>query len=283
MTRPRISIVTPSFNQGPFVEWAVRSVLLQDYPEAEYIVMDGGSADGTAARLAPYSRRFLHYESRPDGGQADALVKGFEKASGEVMAYLNSDDVLAPGALTFVADFFDRNPQVDVVYSHRCRIDSAGRVMGYWILPPHVDYLMLRWDLIPQETCFWRRSIFERAGTIDRSFHFALDYDLFVRFMLLGRLARVNRFLGAFRVHDAAKTTRLEKTIGAAEVELVRRRYAIEESRYNNRLGNLYFNAVRWAGDRHARSGRQLPGALPGIGYSYDDVWEGRLSKSTIA
>ena len=276
--RPRISIVTPSLNQGSYVEWTVRSVLLQGYPDLEYVVMDGGSRDETMERLGPYRDQLHHVESVRDDGQADALARGFERTTGDIMAYLNSDDVLAPGALEFVASFFEENPFVDVVYSHRCRIDASGMVIGYWILPPHLDYLMLRWDLIPQETCFWRRRLFERVGPIDRSLHFAIDYELFVRFMAHGRFARANRFLGAFREHDAAKTTRIEKTLGAKEVDRVRDRYAIELGRYGNRLGSYFHRSVQRAGERYAAAARVLPGALPGIGYSYDDVWEGRLS-----
>jgi len=279
---PRISIVTPSFNQGPFVEWTVRSVLLQGYPDLEYVVMDGGSSDDTMARLEPYRDRLHHLESVRDGGQADALARGFERTTGEIMAYLNSDDVLAPGALEFVAAFFERNPFIDVVYSHRCRIDAQGTVIGYWVLPPHLDYLMLRWDLIPQETCFWRRRLFERAGPIDRTLHFAIDYDLFVRFMAHGRLARANRFLGAFREHGDAKTTRIERTVGKEEVERIRNRYAIEVGSNGDYLGDTFLRFVRRAGERHAAAARVLPGALPGIGYGYDDVWGGRLAQGPL-
>ena len=282
MKSPKISIVTPSMNQGPFIEWTVRSVLGQDYPSVEYVVMDGGSTDGTLERLAPYSHRFHALESAPDGGQADALARGFERTTGDVMAYLNSDDVLAPGTLRFVAKFFEEHPFVDALYSHRCRMDESGTVRGYWILPPHLDLLMLRWDLIPQETCFWRRRLFERAGPIDRSLHFALDYDLFVRFMNHGRLARANRFLGAFREHGGAKTTLIERTVGTREVDRIRDRYVIEVGRYGDHFGDWFLRGVRRAGRRHAAARTALPGALPGTGYSYDDVWGGRLSRGPV-
>src|SRR5690242_3525666 len=117
MPLPRITLVTPSYNQARYIGWTVRSVLLQDYPDLEYIVMDGGSDDGTMQVLAPYADRFAHLSHAPDKGQGDALYRGFERSTGEIMAYLNSDDMLAPGALAFVAEFFAARPDVDVVYS----------------------------------------------------------------------------------------------------------------------------------------------------------------------
>ena len=205
----RISIVTPSFNQARYVRRAVRSVLLQDYPDLEYMVFDGGSTDGTLNVLAPYLDRLAHFHSGPDQGQSDAIATGFGRSTGQIMAWLNSDDMLAPGTLHFVARYFAEHPEVDAVYSHRCIVDENDRVTSYWILPQHSDYLMRRWDMIPQETCFWRRRLFEKCGNLNRSYHFALDYDLFLRFMAWGRFARVNRFLGAFRKHKQAKTLRL--------------------------------------------------------------------------
>src|ERR1700722_11657296 len=121
---PRISIVTPSYNQAQYIGWTVRSVLLQRYPNLEYIVMDGGSNDGTMGVLAPYRDRLTHLSHASDKGQSDAVSRGFARSTGEIMSYLNSDDMLAPGALAFVADFFARSPDVDVVYSHRCTVDG---------------------------------------------------------------------------------------------------------------------------------------------------------------
>ncbi len=223
MPLPRISIVTPSYNQARFVGWTARSVFLQRYPNLEYIMMDGGSKDDTVEVLRPYADRFAYFVSERDKGQSDAIHRGFQRATGEIMAYLNSDDMLAPGALHFVARFFADHPDVDAVYSHRVTVDGRNRVKWYWVLPEHSDWYMVRWDLIPQETCFWRRRIFDRCGNVDPTFRFAMDYDLFVRFMRAapGRMRRLDRFLGVFRQHDEAKTTRLMETIGAEEIRRV--------------------------------------------------------------
>jgi glycosyltransferase involved in cell wall biosynthesis/2-polyprenyl-3-methyl-5-hydroxy-6-metoxy-1,4-benzoquinol methylase len=274
---PRITIVTPSYNQGKYIERTVRSVLLQRYPNLDYILMDGGSTDDTVSRLAPYRNRFSFFASEPDNGQADAIAKGFARSSGEIMAYLNSDDLLAPGALQFVATFFEKHSDVDCIYSHRCTVDEDDQVQWYWILPPHSNSLMKRWDFIPQETCFWRRSLFEKAGNIDPSYHFAMDYDLFVRFMNLGRVRRINRFFGAFRQHSESKTTQLLGVLGRREMLKVRQKFGIRRLPHDGFFGMLLSRWISRAGHRFAYSKRSLPGALPGAGYDYNDMWGGVL------
>jgi glycosyltransferase involved in cell wall biosynthesis len=277
MPWPRISIITPSYNQGQFVERTVRSVLLQRYPNLEYILMDGGSTDDTLDRIAPYMKDFSYSVSQPDGGQADAIANGFARSSGEIMAYLNSDDMLAPDTLHFVARYFRDNPNIDWIYSHRCTVDDDDRIIWYWILPPHNDFLMRRWDYIPQETCFWRRKLFEKTGNIDRSYKFAMDYDLFARFMNQGRGRRLNRFLGVFRDHGASKTKQLLETVGATEMLRVRRKFRIRAAITDGFFGLLIGNWVKYAGRYFAAAAHTLPGGFGGIGYDYNEVWGGLL------
>jgi glycosyltransferase involved in cell wall biosynthesis len=274
---PKISIVTPSYNQGKYIERTVRSVLLQRYPNLEYILMDGGSTDDTLERLQPYRDRFAYFVSERDRGQADAIAKGFARSSGEIMAYLNSDDLLAPDALHFAARFFQDNPSVDWIYSHRCTVDDNDRVIWYWILPPHISFLMRRWDYIPQETCFWRRSLFEKTGNIDRSYKFAMDYDLFVRFMNQGHGRRLNRLLGVFRDHGTSKTKQLLETVGATEMLKVRRKFRVRAAITDGFFGLLLGNWVKYAGRFWAASAQSMPGGFGGIGYDYNDVWGGLL------
>jgi GT2 family glycosyltransferase len=141
------------------------------------------------------------------------------------MAYLNSDDLLLPGSLHAVAQFFESHPEVDVVYGHRVVIDRHGDETGRWVLPPHDDRFLDWLDYIPQETMFWRRRMWEKVGGIDETFRFALDWDLVLRFRAAGsKFHRLGRFLGAFRVHDASKTMTIVDTAGAAEAALLRRR-----------------------------------------------------------
>ena len=281
MTFPRISIVTPSYNQARFVGWTARSVFLQRYPNLEYIMMDGGSKDDTVEVLRPYADRFAHFVSERDKGQSDAIHRGFARSTGEIMSYLNSDDMLAPGTLHWVAKFFADHPEVDAVYSHRVTVDSYNRVLWYWLLPEHWSWYQMRWDLIPQETCFWRRRIFEKCGNVDPTFRFAMDYDLFVRFMQSGgRMVRADRFLGVFRTHEEAKTTQLLNTVGDAEIKRVRDRYGIKPGRFDPLISARIFHGVWRAGARMAAKKQTRPGCLGGIGYDYDQVWGGLLGSN---
>ncbi|MDH5505843.1 MAG: glycosyltransferase [Anaerolineae bacterium] len=223
---PQISIVTPSYNQADFLERTVESVLNQNYANLQYILQDGASTDGTAALLDNYKSALAHIESRQDDGQAHAVNLGFAKATGEIMAYLNSDDILLPGTLHYVAGYFARHPAVDVVYGHRIIINQDDDEIGRWVLPPHRAKVLSWADYIPQETLFWRRRIWEAAGAqMDESFKFALDWDLLLRFREAGaNFVRLPRFLGAFRVHSDQKTTAQIDDLGQQEMARLRAR-----------------------------------------------------------
>jgi hypothetical protein len=223
---PSLSIVTPSFNQGVFIERTVQSVLSQGYPKLEYIIKDACSSDETMAVLKHYERQLAHLESTPDTGFGNGINIGFRRATGEIMAYLNSDDLLLPGTLNYVARYFVEHPTVDVVYGHRVIIDEYDSEIGRWVLPPHDDNVLSWADYVPQETLFWRRSIWEKAGgTIDESFRFAIDWDLLIRFRDAGAtMVRLPRFLGAFRVHPHQKTSAEMEALGTQEMNRLRER-----------------------------------------------------------
>ena len=223
---PRISIVTPSFKQGRLIERTIKSVLDQNYPSLEYFIQDGGSTDETVDVLGRYESQIAGWESKPDGGQSAAINMGFKRTSGEIMAWLNSDDLLMPGALKFVAEYFHRYPKVDVVYGDRLLIDENDALIGRWVLPGH-NAAVLPWaDYVPQETLFWRRSLWERVGgEIDESFKFAMDWDLLLRFRSAGaKFAHLPHYLGAFRIHSQQKTTAAIAEIGFAEMKRLRLR-----------------------------------------------------------
>lgn len=221
---PTISIVTPSYQQGVYLARTIESVLAQGYPKLEYVIQDGGSTDDTGAILAQYCDRLTHVASQRDTGQADAINKGFQHTTGEIMAWLNSDDILLPGALATVSDFFAANPDVDVVYGHRIQINQHDQEVGRWVLPRH-DPQVLAWaDYIPQETLFWRRRLWEKVGgCVDTSYQFALDWELLLRFQQAGgKFVRLPRFLAAFRVHDGQKTTAQLYGVGNQEMTRLR-------------------------------------------------------------
>ncbi len=223
---PTISIVTPSFRQGGYIARTIDSVINQNYPGLEYFVQDGGSEDQTLDILNSYSGRLSGWVSEKDSGQSQAINLGFMKTKGEIMAWLNSDDLLMPGTLNYVGNFFLNNPDVDVIYGHRILIDEQDKEIGRWILPGHDDEILCWADFIPQETLFWRRSIWNKAGGgIDESFRFAMDWDLLIRFRDAGaRMVRVPFFLGAFRIHEAQKTSAAINSVGMAEMERIRER-----------------------------------------------------------
>jgi glycosyltransferase involved in cell wall biosynthesis len=221
---PGIAIVTPTLNQGRFLGATIDSVIGQNYPRLFYHVQDGGSNDNTVQILKSYGDK-IGWRSAPDNGQSDAINAGFAQADRDIMAYLNSDDTLLPGALAFVANFFQARPDIDILYSHRIFIDSEGMEIGRAILPAHDDEALRYAGYIPQETMFWRRRVWDAIGAMDVSFHYALDWDFLLRAQAAGfKFARVRRFLSCFRVHDEQKTTR-NYEVGRREMQTLRVKY----------------------------------------------------------
>lgn len=224
--RPRISIVTPSFNTGQFIGRTIASVVSQGYPHLEYVIQDGASTDTTMATVARFRDQLSSVESVKDRGQADALNRGFQRTSGDILAYLNADDLLLPGALAYVAAYFAVHPNVDVVYGHRILIDDDDLEIGRWVMPPHDDDVLSWADYVPQETLFWRRRAWDAVqARFDDTFQFAMDWDLLVRLRDAGaRMVRLPRFLGAFRVHEEQKSSAQLATLGEREMMRIRER-----------------------------------------------------------
>ena len=224
---PLISIVTPTMNSDQFVAYTIDSVLDQGYPNLEYIIQDGHSSDDTLEVVDGYGSRIAHVNSARDTGMSQAINRGFSHATGDILAYLNSDDLLLPGSLHYVASYFEAHPDVDVVYGHRVIVNMTNAEIGRWVLPPH-DSEVLSWaDYVPQETLFWRRRIWDEiGGAMDESYRFACDWDLLLRFREAGaRFTRLPRFLGAFRVHEEQKTSKQLADVGASEMNRLRERY----------------------------------------------------------
>ncbi len=222
---PRFAIVTPSYQQARYLRQTMLSVFEQEV-DYDYVVQDGGSTDGSADLINEYASKLLAWESGPDQGQADAILTGFNKTSGaptDLMAWLNSDDYFLPGALTFVADYFARHPEVDVLYGNRILVDEESQEISRWYLPRHNPEVLRLNDFVPQETMFWRRRIWDQAGPINPRYNFAMDWDLLLRFQAAGaRIVHVPRFLACFRVHSAQKTIAAMQSVGQQEIDALR-------------------------------------------------------------
>lgn len=258
----RISVVVPTLNQGRFIAQCLRSIQAQEYPDLQLIVIDGGSTDDTLDILSAFEPIISRLVSEPDNGHADALAKGFAHADGDIQCFLNSDDLFLPGAFAKVVAQMQTHADVDAVYFDRIQIDAAGTVNGCWRLPPHSDYLMSRWDYIPQETCFWRRSLYERTRGIDASLGFAVDYDLFLQFMQAGRLRHFAGFIAAFRTHPASKTVLENDTLGKHEVAMLQVRYGIRPGIFDRAAGSLLRRYIEYQSRRYLANHADLLAAM---------------------
>lgn len=205
--RPIVSIITPSFNQGQFLEQTICSVLEQDYPAIEYFIVDGGSTDGSLEIIRSYAQRLAWWVSEKDGGQTDAINKGFARATGEILAWLNSDDTYLPGAVSEAVAFLQTHPDVGMVYGDANLTDKGGDMIGRFPAR-QMDYRRLRRGSvhIPQQAAFFRAELWRRVGPLDPSFYFAMDYDLWVRLAKISRLQYHPRLWANFRLHGQGKT-----------------------------------------------------------------------------
>jgi glycosyltransferase involved in cell wall biosynthesis len=204
---PLVSIVTPSFNQSRFLEAAIRSVLALDYLHIEFIVIDGGSTDGSVEVIQKYADKLAFWVSEPDMGQADAVNKGFAQAKGEIFAWLNSDDTYEPYAVSEAVGFLQENSRIGMVYGDAYFIDEKGRVIGRFPAA-QTNYRRLRrgYVHIPQQAAFWRASLWKQVGALDTSLYFAMDYDLWVRLARISELRYHPRVWANFRLHGDSKT-----------------------------------------------------------------------------
>jgi GT2 family glycosyltransferase len=207
---PRISIVTPSYNQAQFLEETIRSVLLQNYPNLEYIIIDGGSTDESVEIIRKYESHLAYWVSERDRGQSDAISKGFRRATGEMLAWINSDDVYKPNAVAEAVKYLMGHAECPVVYGDVDFVDGAGKFISHFqtdlFLPPRMFFD----HFIPQPAAFIRRQAFELAGGLDTALHFCMDYDLWLRVALNGCFEHVPRTWALYRVHGTSKSTNLQ-------------------------------------------------------------------------
>jgi glycosyltransferase involved in cell wall biosynthesis len=206
---PRVSVITPSFNQARFVEQTLRSVLLQNYPNLEYIIIDGGSRDGSVEIIKKYEQHLAHFESEPDRGQSHAINKGFARATGDIICWLNSDDYYLPGTLHTVAEVLGDGQGNFALVGNCVQVYDDGR-------PPFegkgryesLDRLLQFWKgyQMHQPSIFWRREVFDRVGYLDESLHYCMDFDYWVRIARHFPFQTIDRALSNATYHREAKT-----------------------------------------------------------------------------
>jgi glycosyltransferase involved in cell wall biosynthesis len=204
---PLVSIITPSFNQARYIEATIQSVLSQDYPHIEYLIVDGGSKDGTVEIIKKYESKLAWWVSEKDKGQTDAINKGFARAKGEILAWINSDDTYEPGAVSAAVKVMQEHSEVGMVYGDCNFINESGRVIGKFA-SAQTNYHLLRQGYvhIPQQTMFFRANLWKQVGPLDPSFYFAMDYDLWTRIAAQKEIRYIPQTWANFRLHTSGKT-----------------------------------------------------------------------------
>jgi glycosyltransferase involved in cell wall biosynthesis len=242
---PRISIVTPSYNQRQFIEETIRSVLLQGYPNLEYIIIDGGSADGSVEIIKGYEKFLSYWVSEPDQGQADAINKGFLKSTGDILAWQNSDDIYLPNAFFSAVEGFRNNPGASLVFGNIKLIDQESRERGELRFVPFSRWaLILEGTMLANQAAFWKRELFFLAGILNPSLTFCMDYEFFLRASSHGRFEFIRQFLGAFRHHCESKSTVMHQ-VGMQEHTQILRELGVVGNGSKKRQGQKVISILR--------------------------------------
>lgn len=222
---PRISVVTTSYNHGEYLRETLESVRNQQYPNLEHIVMDGGSTDNSIDTIRSYASQLAYWISGPDGGPTNALIKGFSRATGDILCWLNSDDLFEPGCLAEVAEFFASRPGAEVVYGDATLIDKLGRS-----IKPKKEHAFSRfiwlndYNFIPQPSTFWTKRLYDHVGGLDPAYRLAYDADLWARFSEVTTLHHIPRRWSRMRIYPEQRNQSLRQ-ISDAEDERIRSRY----------------------------------------------------------
>lgn len=257
MKLPLVSIVTPSYNQAKFLEKTIQSVLNQNYPNMEYLVIDGGSTDGSVEIIRKFENDISAWISEPDQGQAHAINKGFHLAKGEILAWLNSDDIYYPGAVEQAVSFLLENPQVGMVYGEIDLINESDQVIGQFnARQTNYRRLMQGYSDIPQPAAFWRAELWRQVGPLDTSLFFAMDFDLWVRLSKANEIRFIPKLWAGFRIHQQSKSTtvfgrcwpemrKVHKREGGRLISVFMRRYLLRKlfsPTWNWVRSKLFFN-----------------------------------------
>jgi glycosyltransferase involved in cell wall biosynthesis len=219
--KPLVSVITPSYNQSGFLEDTIKSVLAQDYPAIEYLIVDGGSTDGSVEIIHKYKSELTWWVSEPDEGQASAINKGMEKARGEIVAWLNSDDLYLPGAVSRAVAEFQSHPQLGLVFGNAVTIDAGGSPIKELIFPDWQLEDLIGFRIICQPAVFMARELYEQVAGLDLNYHFMLDHQLWIRIASLAPVQHVPSLLAAARHHEGAKNVSQAPAFGRETLEVL--------------------------------------------------------------
>lgn len=220
MKAPLVTVITPSYNQAAFLEEAILSVLGQDYPNLEYMIVDGNSTDGSVEIIRKYADKLTWWVSEKDSGQAEAINKGFARANGELVAWLNSDDLLQPGMISTAVEAFQAHPEAGLVYGDVLSIDGNGQPINLMTFAPYTLKDLMGFNYISQPGVMMRRSVLEQAGYLDESYHYLLDHELWLRMARLAGMVYIPRQLAVARFHAAAKNLSQTSKYGGEALRL---------------------------------------------------------------
>jgi glycosyltransferase involved in cell wall biosynthesis len=245
MSDPKISVVTCCYNHVSFLERTITSVLNQNYPNLEYIVIDGGSTDGSKDIIQRYASRLAYWVSEPDAGQTHALIKGFNRATGDISTWLCSDDLFEPWTLREVANFFEARPKARVVYGDATWIDVQDRVIRKKREHRFNRFIWMHdYNFIPQPSTFWRHDLYLQVGGLDSSFDLAMDADLFARFAEVTKIYHVARPWSRLRTY-AQQKNQLYRERSNQEDRIIRQRYIGHEPEWMRRSLHLSAKGLR--------------------------------------
>ena len=212
--KPLVSVITPSYNQAKYLDATLRSVFKQDYPALEYIVVDGASTDGSQKIIEAYDDQLAWWISEPDQGQADAINKGFQKANGEIIAWLNSDDLYLPGTISEAVEIFEKNPDAGMVYGDAVSADGNGKLLNELRFDHRTVADFLKFKMICQPAVFMKKEILDQVGYLNISYQFFLDHELWIRIAREANLVHCPRIWAVSRYHQEAKNFRLASQSG---------------------------------------------------------------------
>ena len=253
----KITVVTPSYNQVRYLEETLRSVLSERDQIHEYFVIDGGSNDGSVDLIKRYAEKggIDYWHSQKDKGQADAINQGFARATGDWLAWINSDDVFLPGALRRVKEAIDRHPEWDALTGYHIRIDAESRIISMHRIPRESPR-MAWWGInhVAQQTCFFRKSLYEKIGGIDLTLHTSLDTEMWLRmFQANATWGHIPQYLAAFRIHEAGKGSSWLKEY-ADEKVIVHGKYPHYLESWRRHIGLPFYRASQLISGRHLRA-----------------------------